>query len=207
MEHLPGFDVSHYQFPPLTADRIAELRAAGYAFAGIKCSEGTYQTDMHFAANRAACRAHGFPRWLYHEATSQPPSAQIERIMEATGGILYPRERLCVVLGDFAVPVELAQSLLRGLDLAGPTKRARDGSRSRPLVLAYANRSNWRSVYHGIADERPKIVAAFPGDGSEWSIPGAVIHQDGNRDPATGGDHDLWRSGERADLAGFFQAH
>ena len=199
--HLAGFDVSHYQ-PPLDALRVGDLVRRGYAFAGIKLSEGDYQTDPHFNQNRAALRAHGVPRWLYHEATSQPVPAQLDRIMRASGGYLYPRERIALVLGDFSVSPTIAAALQTAVAGHGPLKRLRGKAPHRPAVLLYANLSNWRGPYAHLTG--PKIVAAYPGDDSVWQVPDAVIHQWSDHDPATGGDADHWRNADRADLERFF---
>lgn len=200
---IEGFDVSHFQ-PVLTADFVKHLIADGYSFGGIKASEGTYLTDPNFAANRAACRANGLPRFVYHEATTQDIAGQLDRIMSATGGYLLPRERLVLVLGDFAVPPPVALSLAALVKDQGPVKRS---TKARPVPVLYANRSNFTGVYNAPAFRPyPKWVAAFPGDGSECSVPGAVCHQDSDHDPATHGDHDTWCSDDHAAMLAFFRS-
>jgi hypothetical protein len=204
---LQGFDVSHFQ-PTLTPNGVRHLiDADGYSFGGIKMSEGDYQTDSHFAANRDACRANSLPRFVYHEATAQQSSQQLYRILQASGGHLYPRERIALVLGDFSVPPAQALELAALVAAHGPTK-TRDGKTWRPAPVLYANRSNFEGVYFG-PNFAPysKWVAAFPGNGDEFKIPNAVCHQDSDHDPATHGDHDVWRPGTTpAQLVAFFRS-
>lgn len=204
MTEPQGFDISHYQ-TALTPQAASSLRSRGYDFAGIKASEGSYQTDPHFAENRASLRTVGFPRWLYHEVTTEPAAVQLPRIMEATGGFLYPRERLALALGDFGAPANLCLDLISRVNAAGPVKRAKDVSGEpptlhRPPVLLYANRSNFQTVYRDLPG--PRVVAAYPGP----PVVACVIHQDADHDPATGGDHDVWLGGDLAALMAFFRS-
>ena len=201
---IQGFDVSHYQ-PALTPEFVAHLMSVeGYQFGGIKCSEGSYLTDPNFAVNRAACAANRLPRFVYHEATNETPTSQLRRIMQATGGQLKPRERLALVLGDFKVSVSVATSLGTLVHTVGPIKRIK-GKAWRPAPVYYANRSNFSSVYN-TTTFTPKWVAAFPGDGTECSLPGAVCHQWTDHDPATHGDGDVWCGTDPAAMLAFFQS-
>ena len=205
---LQGFDVSHFQ-SALTTEFVKHLRDDdGYSFCGIKAGEGNHQIDSNFLQNRDACRNNGFPRFLYWEmlpASSNPLTTQLAEMMRATGGHLYPREQIAIVLGDFSVPPADALDFAKMVATVGPVKRT--GKMHRPQPTFYANRSNFQSVYIG-PNFAPyaKWVAAFPGDGSEFKIPNAVAHQDSNHDPATHGDHDVWKPGaDETDLLAFFR--
>jgi hypothetical protein len=204
---INGFDISDFQ-SALTADSLRHLIVAdGYQFGGIKAGEGDYQVDPHFGANREACRANAFPRFIYWEVNpSSPVSANLAKIMEATGGRLYPRERLALVLGDFHVTPDYALALANQAEANGPPKRTRGGHAHSTPVL-YANESNWTTVYTDTGFRPyPKWVAAFPGSPAVWNIPGAVAHQDSDHDPATHGDHDVWNPrATSADMVRFFR--
>jgi hypothetical protein len=198
-----GFDISHYQ-AALTPEKVAELfvKPGGYTFAGIKMSEGSYQTDPNFAANRAALRSHGVPRWLYHEVTTQAASVQFERIMSSCHGELYPRERLTLALGDFGASAMICSDLVNLCATKGPTKKVRTPglpTRWRPTPVLYANNSNFEGVYRMLPG--PRVAAAYPGPPSV----ACVIHQDADHDPATGGDHDVWTQDPSA-LMHFFRS-
>jgi hypothetical protein len=196
---LEGSDVSHFQ------DVLTTWKAGHYAFMGIKMSEGTYQTDPNFAANRAILRSVAMPRWIYHEVTAhEAPETQAERIMHASGGFLYPRERIALALGDFGANAATCDLLRKIILETGPAKRARGKKPWRTVPVLYANRSNFETVYAKIPG--PRIVAAFPGPPAPVDC---VMHQNANHDPITGGDHDIWIGGQNtgpnlSDLQKFF---
>ncbi len=64
-----GIDVSAYQHPNGAAINWGAVAGAGYTFAAIKTTEGTYYTNPYFASDYAAAKQAGFYVAAYHFAT------------------------------------------------------------------------------------------------------------------------------------------
>jgi GH25 family lysozyme M1 (1,4-beta-N-acetylmuramidase) len=71
--HAVGIDVSKWQHNP-SVD-WAEARNDGVTFAFIKATEGSFYTNPHYAADRAAARSVGIFRGAYHFARPSSGSA------------------------------------------------------------------------------------------------------------------------------------
>jgi GH25 family lysozyme M1 (1,4-beta-N-acetylmuramidase) len=66
---LAGVDVASFQHPNGAGINWAQVAGAGYRFAAVKATEGTYYKNPYFAADDAGAKAAGLDVAAYHFAT------------------------------------------------------------------------------------------------------------------------------------------
>jgi GH25 family lysozyme M1 (1,4-beta-N-acetylmuramidase) len=85
---LPGVDVASFQHPNGVAIDWTQVAGAGYRFAAVKATEGTYYTNPFFSADYAAAKAAGLDVAAYHFAIpdgADGPVAQADNVFRNAG--------------------------------------------------------------------------------------------------------------------------
>jgi GH25 family lysozyme M1 (1,4-beta-N-acetylmuramidase) len=82
---VPGLDVASYQHPGGAAINWSQVAAAGYRFALVKATQGTYYTNPYFSGDYAAVEAAGMFRAAYHFAdpSASGGAAQADYLLNA----------------------------------------------------------------------------------------------------------------------------
>lgn len=96
---MKGIDISHHQNDAGAVD-LKKVKAAGYQFAFVKCSEGLYYKDPFYTRNKEAARAAGMLFGAYHFAQSiNDPVKEADHFLACVGD-LNPGE---IVILDWEV--------------------------------------------------------------------------------------------------------
>ena len=82
---VQGIDVASYQHPGGAAINWGQVASAGYRFAFVKATQGTYYTNPYFSGDYAAVAAAGMFRAAYHFADPSVSSgtAQADYLLNA----------------------------------------------------------------------------------------------------------------------------
>lgn len=169
MPRTPGIDVSRWQ----GEIDWALVAAQGYRFAVIRATVGDYYTDPRFYENWRGAQAAGFLVSAYHVVKpSQPPEAQIERLLDVLDGRKSDLPLvLDVELADRQSPAVITGVVKECADLI----ETQDGRK--PIIYTgkwfwdpnLLRRQEWSAYDLWIANygaQKPTL----PADWSEWTI-------------------------------------
>jgi lysozyme len=198
---LTGIDVSHYQ----GAIRWDEVKAAGYAFAFAKATEGAGVVDPMFAANWNGMQAAGILRGAYHfYRAEQDAAAQAQHFVQTVhmaDGDLPPVIDIEVNDGVVGAP------LVSGVQTWLETVEQQTGVR--PII--YTAASFWDAHFPAQFGQYPLWIAHYgphptplPGGWTTWafwqysqSLPAGGVHG--------AADHDYF-NGQQSELLAFVAA-